>query len=163
VKIRLLIAVAGLAISFVLPTFAQQKDTPDPQLREAIVAIHKKYDDAFNQGDAVALATLYTEDAVEVTDTGLIYGREAIQKHYADVFQKVHFSNHLARTDEKLPYIIGADGNEMWAAGEWSSTIKGQNFGPIDAKGYWSAVFGRENGVWKKRWLTFNSSPAPAK
>jgi hypothetical protein len=30
-KIRLL-ALAGLAISFALPTFAQQTSTPDPQL-----------------------------------------------------------------------------------------------------------------------------------
>jgi hypothetical protein len=32
----------------------------------------------------------------------------------------------------------------MRAAGEWSTTLQGQNFGPVEAKGYWSAVFGRE-------------------
>jgi ketosteroid isomerase-like protein len=161
-KIRLVVALVGLAISFALPTFAQQTNTPDPQLREAIVALHKKYDDAFDNGDASALAVLYTEDAVEVTDSGLIYGREAIEKHYADVFQKVHFSNHVAKTDQNFPYIIGTAGNEMWAAGEWSTTIQGQNFGPLEAKGYWAAVFGREGDAWKKRWLTWNVTPAPA-
>jgi hypothetical protein len=32
-KIRLVVALAGLAISPALPTFAQQTNTPDPQLR----------------------------------------------------------------------------------------------------------------------------------
>jgi hypothetical protein len=34
-KIRLL-ALVGLAISFALPTFAQQTNTPDPKLRDQI-------------------------------------------------------------------------------------------------------------------------------
>ena len=33
-KTRLLGALAGLAMSFALPTFAQQANKPDPQLRE---------------------------------------------------------------------------------------------------------------------------------
>jgi hypothetical protein len=31
-KIRLLLALVGLAIGFALPAFAQQKDTVDPQI-----------------------------------------------------------------------------------------------------------------------------------
>jgi hypothetical protein len=57
-----------------------------------------------------------------VTDTGPIYGREAIEKHYADVFQKFHFSNHLDKADQNSPQIIGTAGNELWATGEWSET-----------------------------------------
>jgi uncharacterized protein (TIGR02246 family) len=68
-----------LAISIAVPTFAQQKDT---------VAIGKKYAEAVNNNDAAAVAALYTEDAFDVADTGPIYGREAIQKHWADAFQK---------------------------------------------------------------------------
>src|SRR6201984_1479200 len=74
-KIRSVVTIVGLAISFALPTFAQQTNTPDPQLREAFVAYCKKEDEAWNNNDAIALAALYTEDAVEVTDTGPIYGR----------------------------------------------------------------------------------------
>jgi ketosteroid isomerase-like protein len=162
-KIRSVVALIGLAISFALPTFAQQTNTPDPQLREAIVALHKKYDAAFDNGDAAALAARFTKDAVLVNETGPVYGREAIEKYYTDVFQQVHFSNHTAKTDQYSPYIIGPAGNEMWAAGEWSTTLQGQNFGPVEAKGYWSAVFGREGDVWKKRWLTWNTTPPPTK
>src|SRR5262245_29057718 len=37
---------------FRLQTFDQQTNTPDPQLREALVAYDKKYDEAFNNNDA---------------------------------------------------------------------------------------------------------------
>ena len=33
-----------------------------------------------------------------MTDQGPIFGREAIEKHYADLLQKVHFSNRSSRT-----------------------------------------------------------------
>jgi len=161
-KIPLLLVLAGLATSFTVPTFAQQTNTPDPQLRQAIVELHKKYDDAFNNGDAAAFAACFTKDAVLVTETGLIFGRDAIQKYFVDTFKQIKFSNHIAKTDQNRPYMIGTAGNEMWAAGEWSTTVQGQNFGPLEAKGYWSAVFAREGDVWKKRWLTWNTTPAPA-
>ena len=82
-KTRSLLALVGLAISFASPAFAQQTNAPDPQLREALVALAKKFDDAYNNNDATALAALYTENAIEVTDQGPIYGREAIRKHFA--------------------------------------------------------------------------------
>ena len=41
-KIRLLLALAGLALGFGLPTVAQQKTAPDPQLREAFATLLKK-------------------------------------------------------------------------------------------------------------------------
>jgi type II secretory pathway pseudopilin PulG len=56
VKIRFLLAVVGLAISFVLPTFAQQRDTADSQITEQLKALTKKTDEAFNKGEAAALA-----------------------------------------------------------------------------------------------------------
>ena len=58
-----LVALLGLAMSFALPSFAQQ-NTADPQLREQLLALAKKFEDAWNNNDAVALAALFTEDAV---------------------------------------------------------------------------------------------------
>jgi hypothetical protein len=92
-KTRLLLTLVGLAISFALPTFVQQTNTPDPQLRGALVAFNKNEDKAYTNNDAAALAALYTEDAIEVTDQGPIYGREAIEKHYADLFKQVHLAS----------------------------------------------------------------------
>jgi uncharacterized protein (TIGR02246 family) len=161
-KIPLLLALAGLAISFAVPAIAQQKDTADPQLREALAAYNKKEDEAFNNGDAAGFAALYTEDAVLVNDTGPIYGREAIEKHYADLFKQIHFSNHIITADQYSPHIIGTAGNEAWTSGEWTTTLKGQNFGPVDAKGNWVEIFHREGDDWKIRLDIWNVSPPPA-
>jgi hypothetical protein len=41
-NIRLIPAIVGLAISFASSTFAQQTDTPDPKLCDALAALNKK-------------------------------------------------------------------------------------------------------------------------
>src|ERR1700689_5468717 len=117
-KTRSLLTLAGLAIVFTLPAFAQQKDTGDPQLRQQLEAFDKKVGEAFNNEDAAALAATDTDDAVHVTPGGPIYGREAIEKYFADRFQKWHYSNHISRTDQYSPHIIGTAGKEIWATGE---------------------------------------------
>ena len=102
-KVRSLLALVGLAIGFVVPTLAQQKDTDDPQIVEQLNALRDKSNEAFENGDAAALAALYTDDAVEVTNEGPIYGREAIEKHYTDLFREEHFSNRISKRDQDFP------------------------------------------------------------
>jgi hypothetical protein len=102
-KTRLLGALIGFAISFALPTFAQQTNTPDPQLRAQLVALIKKFDEAISNNDASALSALFTQDAVFLVDEGPFYGRENITKHFADLFGKLHFSNWLTTVDEYSP------------------------------------------------------------
>jgi ketosteroid isomerase-like protein len=63
-KICLIVALAGLAISLALPTFAQQTNTPDPQLRQRLLAVIEKHADAMNKNDAAAAAACFTEDAI---------------------------------------------------------------------------------------------------
>jgi hypothetical protein len=70
-----------------------------------------------------------------VNDTGPIYGRDAIEKHYADVFKQVHFSNHI---------------------------IKGQDWGPKEFKGNWVEIYRREGDDWRIRLDIWNLTPAPA-
>ena len=67
---RLLHTLAALAISFVLPTFAQ--DTVDPQVAQQIRALASKYDEAYNRNDATAVAALYTDDAVTTSQNGTL-------------------------------------------------------------------------------------------
>jgi hypothetical protein len=59
-----LLALAGLAISFAVPTFAQQQDTVDPKIVELIVAHQKIYDEAMNNNDAVAGTGCNRRDAI---------------------------------------------------------------------------------------------------
>ena len=97
-KIRLL-ALVGLAIFFALPTIAQQTNTPDPKLREQILALAKKFDEAWNSNDAATVSALFTDDAMEVTNTGPIYGRDALQKNWVEVFKHIHMSDALSTVD----------------------------------------------------------------
>ena len=159
---RLVVALVGLAIGFAVPAFAQQKDTVDPQIIEQLNALTKKFIEAVDNNDAAAVAALFTEDAVFVTDTGPVYGRDAVEKYWADLFKQLHVSNHVSKDDQYSPHIIGTAGNEVWRNAQWSSTLQGQSGGPIQLKGYWSAIEVREGDAWKHRMLTVNVTPAPA-
>jgi uncharacterized protein (TIGR02246 family) len=164
-KIHLVIALMGLAISIALPAVAETT-APDPQQREQLLALAKKFEDAWNGNDATALAALFTVDAVLIEASGPVYGREAIEKHYKDLFQNVHFSNnHTMYNDpnSNSPHAIGTDGNEMWENGEWSMTWQVKGGDPEQHKGYHASIAVREDGVWKKRMLISNVTPAPAK
>ena len=152
-KTRLFIALAGLAISFALPIFAQT-NKPDPQLREKLVAVIKNFTDAVNNNAAAAVAPLFTEDAVLVPPEGPINGRQAIEKWFADLFQRVHVSDTLITVDQDSPHIIGTAGNAIWANGAWSATLKVQNLGSLQAKGFWTVI--REGDDLKIKMLTWN-------
>src|SRR6201993_2586048 len=105
-KIRLIVALVGLAISFALPTLAQEQNTVDPEVRQQIEAVHMKFVEAQNKGDAAAIAALFTQDAVEVVgsemaDAGsLASGREAIEKRYA-----THFASSPSNMVTKLVQV----------------------------------------------------------
>ena len=67
-KIRLVIALVGLAIGFALPTFTQAQNAVEPQVREQIEAVLVKYNEAVNKHNAAAIAALFTEDALQAWD-----------------------------------------------------------------------------------------------
>ena len=96
-KIHLLLALGGLAFSFAFPVVAQQ--AANPKTIEQFDEFNKRFDEAFTN-DVAALAAFFTEDAANVTNKGPIYGREAIEKRYADLFKQFHVSNHLNTVDE---------------------------------------------------------------
>jgi uncharacterized protein (TIGR02246 family) len=159
-KTRSLLALVGLAISFALPIFAQETNKPDPQLRQRLIALIKNHTDALDKNDAAAVAANFTEDAVNVEQDGPTFGREAIQKLWADRFQNVQFTNNRVTLDEYSPHV-SADGKQIWATGSWSATMKGKDWGPKEIKGFWTVI--REGDDWKIRNLTSNVTPEKAK
>jgi hypothetical protein len=161
-KILPLLALGGLALRFSVPAFAQQNDTPDPQKRAAMVAFEKIEMEAWNKNDAHSLAATFTENAVLAMNTGPIYGRDDIEKYYTGLLQKMHFSNYLITPDQYSPHATGTPGNQDWANGEWSLTVKDPNWGPKEVRGFWSAVHVLEGDVWKNRMVIGNTSPVPA-
>jgi uncharacterized protein (TIGR02246 family) len=150
-----------LAIACAVSTYAEQKDTGDigiVQQRDLLgVAgalevfgdLSGKLDDAYNKRDAAAAAALFTEDAVFVTPDGMVFGRQAIEKRYAETFQRWLITDFLSRR-ERLR--LNAIDNAVWSVGEWSGTLQSQA-GPVLAWGYWSSIYVREGDAWKIRML----------
>jgi uncharacterized protein (TIGR02246 family) len=134
----------------------QAQGTADPQTAEEIRAYTKKYDELFNKNDAAAVSALFTEDAVIVAPEGLIYGRQAIEKHYAEFFQQWHPTNNVVTTDQ-----INAIGDRVWKVGEWNCTFQGPD-DPSPAKGHFASILVREGDAWKECMLAYNVAPAPA-
>jgi len=161
-KIRRAVVLVGLAISFALPTVAQQKETVDPQIVQQLHAIAKNSDEAFLMGDAAAVASFFTEDAVLLNDTGPIYGRQAIEKYYGNVFSYLHYFGHHTTYDSTSPHAIGTDGNGVWENGEWRSALapRGEDCGPHEIRGYFASVKVREGNTWKVRMAIYNLTPA---
>ena len=104
-KRRLQGALVGLAISFALPTYAQQKDVADPQTTQKILAIAKAFVEAINNNDPAAIAALFTRDAVFVTTEGPIIGRQAIQKWFTDLYQWWHPKNRIDQGGRERPSL----------------------------------------------------------
>ena len=168
-KIRSVVAIIGLAISFALPTFAQQKDAVDPRIAQQrdligdakaldeFGVLATKQSEAFTEKDAAAVAALFTEDGVLVAQDGMFCGRQAIERRYTDTFQRwpvITFSDQRCQ--------LNAIDNAVWAVGELWSTLQGET-GPKFEKGYWSALYVREGEDWKIRMLTICESPQPAR
>jgi uncharacterized protein (TIGR02246 family) len=143
-KIRLEVALVGLAISCALPIFAQQKDTADPRIAQQIRMLAAKYDEAFNSHDAAAVAALYTEGGARSFQNGTVHGRQAIEKDYARDFQRWHANDHFTTVDRVI-----AAGNEIRLFGRWSYTFKEDVGRPRSDNGYYRWVLVREGDSWK--------------
>jgi uncharacterized protein (TIGR02246 family) len=138
-KIRLAVALVGLAISFALPTFAQQKDTVDPEVRQQIEAVRMKFDEAFKKHDAAALAALFTQDAVLVWEGysggAAASGQQAIEKRWAI---------ELASSPTSVSKLVQvrAIGNDICTIEEYSTSSMGHN-------GYVVTIYVRDADTWK--------------
>jgi ketosteroid isomerase-like protein len=137
------------------------KETVDPQIIEQLELISRKFEKAFNNNDAAAVAELFKEDGVFVLDVGPFYGPEAIEKFFVDQFKEWRVNNHLIKTAPNSHHIIGTAENIAFN-GEWSQTLRGQSGGPIERKGYWGAIDTRQGNDWKILMLTVNVTPAPS-
>ena len=54
-----------------------ETNAPDPALVKAVAHSNRVFDGVYNSNDPEALANLFTEDAVLVTDKGIFHGLAA--------------------------------------------------------------------------------------
>jgi uncharacterized protein (TIGR02246 family) len=128
----------------------EQKDTADQKIAQELREFTVKHSELYNRNDAVAYAAFFTEDAVQVTPEGMIYGRQAIEKKHADLFQQWHPTDYVVNVNE-----VNAIGNEAWKIGEWSCTLQTPG-GPYPIKGYFASIHVRVDGTWKERMTCYN-------
>jgi ketosteroid isomerase-like protein len=153
-KIRYLLAIVGLAISFASPALSQEKAaTPavpnpfqpipaGPALVQQLEAINLKFDEAFNKHDASAVAAFYTANAILRSPEGFASGLPDIEKYFTNVFQRFSPSDNST----KINYVY-AFGGDLCAIGGWTVTINGSK----QAGGYLINVYTPARDTWKIR------------
>ena len=125
-KIRyLLLTLVGLATSFALPTFSQEQNAVDPEVRQQIEAARVKFGEAFSKHDAAAVAALFTPDAVDVWEgwtggSAVASGQQAIEKRYA-----IELSSGASLVGPPPVFQLYAIGNEICAINEFTTSTFG--------------------------------------
>ena len=152
-KMRLAVALVGLAIGFASTTFGQEKDKVDAKTAQEIRALAMKYDEALNHRDPAAVAALYTEDAIYVAHHGTFRGRQAIEKTYTNYFQDRHSINHVSTVDRVM-----AVGNDVRVFGTWRSAFQDTNSAPGKDGGHFRWLLVRKGDTWEIRTNTNRSS-----
>jgi uncharacterized protein (TIGR02246 family) len=142
-KMRLLLTLAGLAIGFAVPAFAQEKDTVDPQVRQQIEAVLKKHEEAYNKYDAGAFAAGFTQYAVELGAGGLARGRQEIEERYA-----AELASHPTKQSFTLVQVC-AVGDAICAISEFFHYN-------TQTKGHYAAIYVREGDTWRIRMAYVN-------
>ena len=143
-KFRLLLTIAGLVIGFSDPARPQDKNTVEPQVRQQVEALNLKYDEAFNQNDAEAVAALFTADAVETGPEEAASGQQEIEDRYKILFES-HPNSHATKLDQ-----VYAIGSRVCAISEWSVMQKTHTSQPMLLKeGYVVTINVREKDAWK--------------
>jgi uncharacterized protein (TIGR02246 family) len=134
----------GVVVSVTTLAHAQEKGTVASQVREQIEALNVKYDEAFNQNDAEAVAALFTADALEARPEEAASGQQEIEDRYK-IFFESHPKDHATKLDK-----LYAIGNRVCAIAQWSMMQKIHASQPALLKeGYVVTINVREGDTWK--------------
>ena len=143
------LAITAVVVFVVAPALPQLNMGPCTGPQDAcqeLAKVPQGFVAAYNSKDAGAMARLFTQDAISVTDgPRIVFGRDAIQKGFEDAF-KEGFSN-LQSTVATREIM----GDVAWAGGDWSAMGPGPNNKMQSIHGHWSNFYVREGGSWKIR------------
>ena len=127
-------------------------------LREAIEASDAKWEEAFNSGNAEAVAALYTQSgAVLPPDAARVDGREDIQAFWQGAME-AGVSDVDLRTIE-----VGGDGDFAYSVGALTLQVPGENGEKVTVAGNFLVVWQRgDDGVWRLHRDMYSFDPPPA-
>ncbi len=145
--------VLTLALPFLVSCERVAKDSSAEDI-QAIKAVRKQFTDAFNRGDAAAVAALFTEEAKRLPQNRpMIVGREGIQASFQ--------AGHDAGVGDLQATVIelSVSGDMAYVVGKYTLTIQPEEGEAISVSGKYVWIFKRENGSWKINVGIFNNSP----
>jgi ketosteroid isomerase-like protein len=117
-----------------------------------VAKAYQAWNESFNKGDAVALASAYLPDAKLLPPThSVVSGTAEIERFFASLFQS-------GVTSHKLDVIeAGGDGRFIYGTARWSAAGKGTDGSAQSLGGFATHVFERQDdGSLKLRLHTFN-------
>jgi ketosteroid isomerase-like protein len=115
--------------------------------RDVLETIHKFFE-AFNSGDAPAVAELWHANAISITLGGMISDKARLGEEIATALKLgVKFEHKIDRTD--------GDDSIAWAAGSYTVTIPSKTGGTIQRNGNFLHILKREAGAWKLQAVSF--------
>ena len=161
-KLHALLALAGLTIGLTLPALAQQEEEQPPlgeQDYQKLVELETKNDEAWSRRDAAALAALYTKDALFLTPSGVLSGREEIERRYQDDFNNFQIRGVRVTIVSRIVEAHAVGNNTAWAVGEWIQTLAGPSNLVKEVDGNSVILAKREGDAWKWRLLIINVIP----
>jgi uncharacterized protein (TIGR02246 family) len=146
------------SFTFFACTGKQEQPLDLEQVRKAIEETNAKWAEAFNQGDAAAVAALYTDNAVLMPPNNeMIQGREGIQQFWNGAMQ-------MGMTDVTLTTVdLEGSGNLAYEIAKYSLTIQPEGQEVMKDVGKYIVVWKRqEDGTWKIQADIWNTSmPVP--
>ena len=119
---------------------------------EQVKAAYAAWDDAFNKGDAKAVAAFYTDNATFLPAThDVVQGPDGVEKFFGGIFG-------MGVTGHKLELIEAqGDGNLVFGSAKWSAKGKDANGADQPWGGVATHIFEKQaDGSLKLRLHTFN-------
>ena len=156
-KHRIILSAVGLllmAFGVVACAPAAETEEDPAAVRAAIKETNARFAEALNQGDAAAIAALYTEDAIVLPPgQGMVRGRQAIQESMAVDIETNALSDLVLTTSD-----VQVAGNLAVEVGTYSIQA-----GAMQDEGKYVVVWKKqEDGSWKLYRDIWNSNLMPA-
>ena len=147
------------ALVFVLLSCAEpvKEEMDVAQVRQAIEEANLKFGAAMRQGDAAALAALYTEDATILPpNSEMVQGTPGIQEFWQAAIQMGVKDAVLTTVD-----VMGA-GELAYEIGKYAMTIQPEGQEPVENMGKYVHVWKlQDDGSWKLHVGIWNTSMPP--
>ncbi len=126
------------------------------EVRSAIEKQNAKFGDGFRKGDPVAVAALYTEDAVLLPPNAeRIKGKHKITEYWRTLVQ-AGVKEAVLTTEE-----VSGSGDMVQELGNYYIKIQPEGGTPSEDKGKYIVIWKKTSEGWKLHWDIWNSNMPP--